>query len=360
MSFLKAKRHLKVADIESVIGNCKIYDSPITKGKDLIITGAATLQSANSSEITFFANGSYKKYLATTNAGFCVTTEEFCSLLNGSCLAIISPNPSHTFSKIVTYLYGDDEHYAITNSDVKPEIAKYSDVHDTAQIGNGSIIKNFVTIESGAKIGKNCIIMQGSFIGKDVEIGDNCYIYDNATIMYAKLGNNVTIRSGVRIGSVGFGFAHDQSTGINKNQHIAGVIIENNADIGAGTVIDRGYLENTRIGEHTKIDSLVMVGHGATIGKYCFIAAQTGIAGSAILNDYITCGAQSGFAGHLSVSSGCTFAARSGISHTIEEKGFYSGFPLVTFAEWKKNNIVLSKIINEYLNSRKKNNDDQQ
>jgi UDP-3-O-[3-hydroxymyristoyl] glucosamine N-acyltransferase len=165
--------------------------------------------------------------------------------------------------------------------------------------------------------------------------------------MFAKIGENCIIRSGVRIGTSGFGFAPNLKTGKHTYiPQISGVKIGNFVDIGANTAIDRGCLEDTEIMDNAKVDNLVQVAHGVKIGMATFIAGQTGIAGSGEIGNFCFLGAQVGVAGHIHIADFTQVAGKSGVAKTVKEKGqVIAGFPAIPKIQWDRMQIKLKNLI---------------
>ena len=158
----------------------------------------------------------------------------------------------------------------------------------------------------------------------------------NNSISYAKIANNIIIQNNTSIGHTGFGFTSKDGKYKNIKQ-LGLVIIKNNVCIGANCTIDRGSMSNTIIETGTHIDSMIHIAHNVKIGKYCIIAAQTGIAGSTIIGDYVTFGGQTGVAGHLKINSHNIFAAQSGVTKNIQgSQETYYGMPATQKRIWQK------------------------
>lgn len=209
-------------------------------------------------------------------------------------------------------------------------------------------IGDFTKIDDGVKIGKNSFIDGGVKIGKNVRIGKNCRIYSNVVIYSdVQIGDNVIIHAGSVIGSDGFGYVNT-STGHLKIKQVGSVLIEDDVEIGANCTIDRGTLGNTIIGEGTKIDNLVQIGHNVKIGKYCIIVSQAGIAGSSEIGDFVIIGGQSGVADHVKIPSGTIIASRAGVPGNVKKPGVYSGSPIMEHKKWLKMNVIL-KNLDKYL-----------
>jgi UDP-3-O-[3-hydroxymyristoyl] glucosamine N-acyltransferase len=152
----------------------------------------------------------------------------------------------------------------------------------------------------------------------------------------------------VRIGQDGFGFAMGAGGHI-KVPQLGGVIIGNDVEIGANTCIDRGSGPSTIIGDGTKIDNLVQIGHNVEIGKHCIIVALVGIAGSTKIGDYVAIGGQSGVAGHLKIGTGAKIAAGSGVMKDIEPGKSVGGSPAMNIRDWHRTTLMIEKMVNEGL-----------
>ena len=210
---------------------------------------------------------------------------------------------------------------------------------DSAEVRTVDIGK-FVTVGENSYIAEGCSIGDGTRIGNNVlikkhtVIHQNCVIYDNVEI-----GDSCTIHAGTVIGADGFGYVRDGDRGYVKFPQIGTVVIEDDVEIGANTCIDRGALGETRIGEGTKIDNLVQVGHNVNIGKRCVIAAQTGISGSVTIEDDCVIGGQVGFGDHVRVQSGAVIGSQAGIlPGKIVRPGVWWGTPIQPLDEFKRQN----------------------
>jgi UDP-3-O-[3-hydroxymyristoyl] glucosamine N-acyltransferase len=196
---------------------------------------------------------------------------------------------------------------------------------------------------SGAVIGERTVIYPGVFIGSDCRVGSDCTIYPNVTIREnAVIGDRVAIHANAVIGADGFGYVFEK--GIHyKIPQVGTVKIGNDVEIGAGVTIDRATTGATVIGDGTKIDNLVQIGHNVKLGRHCIIVAQVGIAGSSIMGDYVTLGGQVGVADHARIESGTMVAAKSGIMGEVK-KGVYSGAPSMPHRQWLKATAIFERL----------------
>jgi UDP-3-O-[3-hydroxymyristoyl] glucosamine N-acyltransferase len=180
-------------------------------------------------------------------------------------------------------------------------------------------------------------------VGPDVRIGRDRSIGPQSTIQCALIGNRVIVHAGVRIGQDGFGFAMGPG-GHLKVPQIGRVIIQNDVEIGANTTIDRGANRDTTIGEGTKIDNLVQIGHNVTIGRHCVIVSQVGISGSTEVGDYVAIGGQAGLTGHLKIGAAAQVAAQSGVMRDIPGGERWGGSPAAPMRDWMKRVALLERL----------------
>ncbi len=236
---------------------------------DSRISNIASLQRATASELAFFENAKYAQQLASTHAGACLVTERFASLVPKRTVALRIAKPYRAFVMVARKLFPE----ALRPSSLfeAKAVAPGAFVHDSARLEHGVTVDPGVVIGPRAEIGAGTRIAAGAVIGPDVRIGRDCSIGAVTSIMHALIGDRVTIHPGCRIGQDGFGFVPGPKGHV-KIPQIGRVIIQDDVEIGAGTTVDRGALGDTSIGEGTKIDNLVQVGHNVTVGRHCLLA----------------------------------------------------------------------------------------
>lgn len=184
-------------------------------------------------------------------------------------------------------------------------------------------------IANDAKIGEGTQIQPNCFIGNNVSIGKNCIIHANVSIYDdAIIGDNVTIHAGTVLGASAF-YYKNRPEGYDQLKSGGRVIIENNVDIGALCTIDRGVTGDTTIGEGSKLDNQIQIGHDTIIGKKCLIASQTGIAGCVVVEDNVTIWGQVGVKSGITIAKGTVLYAQSGLGHTTEKGKTYFGSPAI-------------------------------
>lgn len=313
-----------LSDLASLVEGHLLSGNP-----DLEITGFASLKEAVAGDLSFFHDTRYNERLLKTKASAVLVPADFADT-PPQCSCIAVADPSRSFELIVeTYGFQPEPFTpAVHPSAVIADSVKY----DPARVS----IAPHAVIEAGAELGNEVEIGAGCFVGRNVRIGDGTKLHANVTVhAECALGSRVMLHSGVVIGADGFGYEFHQ--GRHRKVRQAGVVqIDNDVEVGAGTTIDRARFGRTWIGEGTKIDNLVQIGHNVVIGKHCVIVACTAIAGSAIVGDYVVIAAQVGIAGHVNVGSQSTLAARCGVTRDLAAGGKYLGFPAIPASEEKR------------------------
>lgn len=218
-------------------------------------------------------------------------------------------------------------------------------VDGSATVAADASIGPFVAIGPGVTIGARTIVLPHVTIGRDAVIGDDCVIHARVSIRErVQIGHRVVLQDGAVVGSDGYGFAKTpEGTHYKIPQH-GGVVIEDDVEIGANTTIDRPAVGDTRIGAGTKIDNLVQVAHGVTIGKRVLLAGQVGVAGSTTIEDDVVLAGQVGVAGHLTIGKGVIATAQTGIPNSVEAGSFISGYPAIDNRDWLKSSAVFRKL----------------
>lgn len=210
------------------------------------------------------------------------------------------------------------------------------------------------SISPSAIIGKGSHIQPGAFIGNNVEIGMNCLIHANVSIGdNCIIGNNVVIHSGTVLGGDGFYYKKRES-GFDKLKSVGNVVIEDNVEIGANCTIDRGVTASTTIGEGSKLDNLIQIGHDTLIGKKCLIASQVGIAGCVIIGNDVTLWGQVGIKSGITIADNVVVMAQSGIGHNLEQGKSYFGSPADEARTMYKKMAASQILVEEYMNRKKK------
>jgi UDP-3-O-[3-hydroxymyristoyl] glucosamine N-acyltransferase len=303
----------------------------------IAIKDVRPLDSAGPGDLSFLDNPKYLPLFAKTAASACLVAPKFAGHVPASTAGLITPEPYRAFARALLLFYPDAG---------KPKAALSGDapaIHPSATLEKGAIVEPGAVIGPEARIGRGTTIAAGSVIGFRVHIGRDCYIGPNASVTHALIGNQVTLHAGVAVGQDGFGFAMGK-TGHLKVPQIGRVIIQDGVEVGANTTIDRGALRDTVIGEGSKIDNLVQIGHNVVIGRHCVIVAQTGISGSAELGDFVVLGGQVGVVGHVKIGAGAQIAASSNVRGDVPPGVRWGGTPAKPVRLWFRELTLLQKL----------------
>lgn len=216
--------------------------------------------------------------------------------------------------------------------------------HKTACIESTTLIEIGAVVHSECVVAANVHIGSGTIVGPAVKIGESTKIEYNVSVTNCTIGDACFIHNGVCIGQDGFGFFVDEHGNMMKKAQMLSARIGNHVEIGANTCIDRGSWRDTVIGDHSKIDNLVQIGHNVVIGKNCILCGQVGIAGSVTMGDYVTLAGRVAVRDHVSIVSKVRLAANSVVTKDIKEPGDYGGFPAVPIHEWRKQVAALQTL----------------
>lgn len=295
--------------------------------KDTPFKGLSSIANPKNDTVTFLQSvrGVDLSRLSVCMAVICspVVAEE----LPVNVVALIVDNPQQAFASAARQLFPA----SIGNARRGLEDGEYNHVNG-AYISNDAALEDNVVVEAGAVIGANVAIGSGTYIGPNAtiaancQIGRNCSIGPSTSMQYCLLGDDVIVHTGARIGQDGFGFVPGKD-GLNKMPQLGRVIIQNNVEIGANTTVDRGTLDDTVIGEGTKIDNLVQIGHNVVIGRNCAVAAFTGMSGSSVIGDGCLIGGRVGIADHITIGNGVQLAATSSVMNDIPDGEKWAGTP---------------------------------
>ncbi|MFH0765866.1 MAG: UDP-3-O-(3-hydroxymyristoyl)glucosamine N-acyltransferase [Calditrichota bacterium] len=286
---------------------------------DLIIQGAQTLEAAGPENLTFLANSKYKRLVSASHAGCIIIAEDMP--VPESMARLVSANPYRDFRRAIDILYETDEF------DAEPGVHPSAVIDSSAKLGQDLRIGPFVHFSRGAVIGNRCIIHSGCFIGRDSVLGEDCVLGVNVVIRHnVKLGHRVRIGDGSVIGYDGFGYTPEggQWTQIFP---VGIVVLEDDVHLGANCCVDRATIGETRIGPGAKLDNLIQIAHGVSIGSNTAIAAQTGISGSTKIGSGVMMGGQVGIVGHVEIGDGVIIGAQSGVTKNWDIKGMIFGTP---------------------------------
>ena len=302
-------------------------------GKDTEIEGLSSIENATEKDIVFITDKKLLKKIKESKAGAVITRER----LDIEKPQLIVSAPDKVAYKLLNILYKEKQK--------NPEISKTAVLGKNVKIGKDVYIGDYVVIEDNVEIGDRTKIYPFTFIGTNTKIGKDVIIHPRVTIYKnTVIGNRVILHSGVVIAGDGFGYYQENGKHI-KIKHVGSVVIEDDVEIGANTTIDRAMIDKTVIGEGTKIDNLVMVGHNCKIGKNSIFVSQVGIAGSCNIGNNVILAGQVGVADHINIADNVIITAKSGVGKDIQKAGIYgANIPAIEWSKWKKILIYLYKL----------------
>ncbi len=295
----------------------------------LTLTGMAALDQAVPGDVSFLGNEKYHAQFLATRASAVVVARGVTE--GPQCAALIAvDNPTLAFSVVV-------RHFARITRAFEPGVSPSASVDPSAvldpakvMVHAGAVVMVGASVGDGTEIGPNAVVGPNAVIGKDCQLMAGAVVRERCT-----LGDRVILQPGAVIGSDGYGYEFSGGRHVKIDQ-VGIVEIHDDVEIGANSTIDRARFGKTIIGEGTKIDNLVQIGHNCVIGKHCLIIAQCGISGSTVIGDYVTMAGQVGTAGHIRIGDKATIAGRSGVTTDLEGGQVYSGFPAVPMMEDRK------------------------
>ena len=312
---------MKLAELGLLLG-CRVMGDA-----NLELTGVAPIEHAKTGEITFLSNPKYKRHLANTAASAVILSN--AADLPEGLSGLVSDNPYLCFAQALEAFHPLPE--------VRAEISPLASIAASARLGVNVTIGPFTVIGEQAVIGNNAVISSHCRVSDHTVIGANSLIHSHCVIREGcQLGARVILQNHVTIGSDGFGFAQRKDKSWHKILQLGIVVIEDDVEIGAGSAIDRAAIGITRIGKGTKLDNLVQVGHGVTVGQHSLLCAQVGMAGSSHAGNHVILAGQVGVVGHLTIGDNVVVTAQAGVPGDVPDGRSISGSPAFETSQWRR------------------------
>jgi UDP-3-O-[3-hydroxymyristoyl] glucosamine N-acyltransferase len=305
---------------------------------DVLISGVAPIQSATESDITFLEKAERTSFLKDCKAG-CVIVPlgaKLCPEIENFPVIQVE-NVLESFKQIALLFSpqrDENVHGISSNAVISPSavlgknaaVGHCAVIEDEVQIGDNVVIHSGVQIKAGSKIGNDTAIFSNAVLYRNTQVGERCVIHSNSVIG-------------------AFGFGYDSSSGQHKlSPQLGNVVIGNDVEIGSCSTVDRATYGSTIIGDGTKIDNLVMIGHNCKLGKYNLICAHTGIAGSTTTGDYVVMAGRVGVKDHVHIGSGAVLGAMSGILASVPENARLVGIPATPEKEQMRIQVALHRL----------------
>jgi len=320
---------MKLSDIAARLGAQLVGDGSRE------ITGVAGIEHARPDQITFIANPKYAPLAKTTQAAAIIVEPDFPTVEGTSTLRI--RNSYRAFAEVITLFYKAPT-YA-------PGIHPTAAIDPTAKIGPNAHIAAYAVVGADVTIGANAVVLSHAVIYQGATIGDRFFAHAHAVVReFCVLGNDVTLQNGAVIGADGFGYAKEATGAWTKIVQSGRAVLADHVEVQANACIDRASIGETRIGTGSKIDNLVQVGHGSTVGENTLLCAQVGLAGSTEVGNRVILAGQVGVAGHCKVGDGAVATAQTGIPNDVNPNTIVSGYPAMDNRQWLRSVAVFNRL----------------
>jgi UDP-3-O-[3-hydroxymyristoyl] glucosamine N-acyltransferase len=301
---------------------------------DTEITGLNGIEQAGPGELSFVSNPKYSAAARSTKASAVIVAADFPAI---PAAMLRAKDPYLSFAHALE-LFHQPLHYA-------PGVHETAVVHATAKIGAHAHIGAYVVINENVEIGKHAVLLAHVVIYRGVQIGDHFFAHAHSIVREnCRLGNRVLLQNGVVIGADGFGFAKTAEGCWHKIPQPAPVVIGDDVEVQANSCIDRASVGETSIGRGVKVDNLVQVGHGSTVGEDALLCSQVGLGGSSEIGDKVILTGQVGVVGHCKVGEGAIVTPQSGVANDIDAGALVSGAPAVDHKLWLKYSAILPRL----------------
>jgi UDP-3-O-[3-hydroxymyristoyl] glucosamine N-acyltransferase len=290
-----------------------------------LVRDIASLTAARGGDLSFLGNPKYRAEVPATRASVVLLPPDYAGQPGANQLYLSVDNPSAALARVCARI----------EQTLWPR--PVPGVHPTAFVAPGARIDPAATVgplcgvEEGAEVGPGSVLHASVFLGRNARVGTNCWVMPGCVIATGcVLGNRVRLQPGVVIGSDGFGYE------VVKGRHekvpqVGVVVIEDDVEIGANSTLDRARFSRTVVGEGTKIDNLVQIGHNVVIGRHCLLCAQVGISGSTTLEDYVVLGGQAGVGGHITIGKASKIGGQTGLAYDAPPKSYLNGTPALSY-----------------------------
>ena len=308
---------------------------PVEGDGSVEIRRIASLERAGPGDLTFLGDRKQQAAALATKASAIILGPG----AQGPAIPIVrAPDAYLAFAQALEALYPAER-------PAEPGVHPTAIVHPTARIGPGAAIGPYVVIGPDVRIGKNVCLAPHVVIHRGVTLGDDVTLHSHAVVREGcRVGSRVLFQNHAVVGADGFGFTRRPDGTHQKIPQVGTVVIEDDVEIQAGTTVDRGTLEETRIGRGAKLDNLVQVGHNCVVGPDSLLCGQVGLSGSTTVGRGVTMAGQSGSGGHLTIGDGATVVAKSGVATDIAAGAVVAGMPAGDVREAIRYNLALPKL----------------
>jgi UDP-3-O-[3-hydroxymyristoyl] glucosamine N-acyltransferase len=306
-------------------------------GPDAEIQRVAGIEEAGPGDLTFISNPKYIAAAKSTRASGVFVEENFSGLPTARTAALRTRNPYHAFARAIELFYQAPRY--------TPGVHPTAVIDPTAQVGARVHIGPYVVIGPRVAIGDDAVILPHVVIYEGARIGHRFFAHAHAVVReHARIGNDVTLQNGAIIGADGFGFAKDDRGEWYKIVQSGTAILDHHVEVQANACVDRASIGQTHIHSGAKIDNLVQVGHGSTVGERSLLCAQVGLAGSTEIGNDVILAGQVGVAGHCRIGDKVIATAQSGIPNDVPDGQMVSGYPAIENRQWLRSVAAFNRL----------------
>lgn len=316
-----------LAELAAAVGGEVVGDS------ERRLHGVATLDAATRDELSFLTNVRYRDAARDSRAGAVLVGRG--TVLDGRDL-LVCDEPYLALARILERFHPTPE--------PSRRVSERAAVDPAAELGEAVTVGAFAVIEAGARLGDRCVIEPHAVVSRGSSVGADSVLHAGV-VLYpgTRVGERCRIHAGVVLGGDGFGFA--TSGGVHhKVPQVGRVVVEDDVEIGANSTVDRGALDDSVVGAGSKLDNLVMIGHGVRVGRGALLAGQAGVAGSTRLGDGTVMAGQSGVTGHVELAAGTIVTAKSAVFADVKRAGMVSGVPAGDHKIWKRSQAIVRRL----------------
>lgn len=302
------------------------------------IRNIAALKDAHPGDLSFLGNPKYKPEVATTKASVVLLPLDFEGEPPADQCWLLVENPSAALATLCARI--ESTLWPRPAAGIHPSAV----IDPSASVDPSATVGPLCVLEAGAVVGPRTVLQAQVFLGRAARVGADCWFMPGAQVAtQCVIGDRVRLHAGVVVGADGFGYEFQGGRHV-KVPQVGIVEIQDDVEIGANSTFDRARFSRTVVGQGTKIDNLVQIGHNVVIGRHCIICAQVGISGSTTLEDYVVLGGQAGVAGHLTIGKGAKADGQTGINTTLAPGTFWKGSPCLPYQLEQRINVLRQRL----------------
>jgi UDP-3-O-[3-hydroxymyristoyl] glucosamine N-acyltransferase len=325
---------MKLGELAEQLGAELVVGDGSGAGADTVVTGVAGIEQAGPGQISFVANPKYAALAKTSQAAALIVDPGFAAV-PGATLRI--ENPYLAWSRAIEIFHPTPRW--------EPGVHPTEVVAAGAKLGARAHVGAYVVVGEGCIIGEDAVLLPHVVLYPGVRVGDRFLAHAHAVVREGcELGDDVVLQNGAVIGADGFGFAKDVAGHWVKIVQAGPAVLEDAVEVQANACVDRASVGETRVKAGAKIDNLVQVGHGSTVGEDSLLCAQVGLAGSTIIGQGVILAGQVGVAGHLTVGDGAVATAQTGIPNDVAPGAVVSGYPAMDNRAWLRMVASLNRL----------------